>query len=105
MLADHVICGICGKEMYVSVGAEHCPFCNTYGALQFANKCEPEIELTHPLRETMWVCEAGYESSVEYGHGNSEAEAVEDAVSKAGEMPEYYHPEEIWYEETKMQSV
>ena len=100
MLADHVFCGTCMKEMLVNVGAEHCPFCNAYGTLQFRNKHKREVEISYMLQNTKWVCEAGWDASCEYGFGASEEEAVEDAISKGPDTtPEYYYTEEILYEE------
>ena len=100
MLADYVYCGNCGRKMYVSIGAEHCPFCKEYGVLQFVNQCEPDVELQHLMRNVMAV------TSIDFGDsscdivGNSEEENMATANEEIElEYAKHYSTEEFYYEE------
>lgn len=100
MLADHVYCGGCGKEMYTNIGAEVCPFCGEYGMLQYVDASEPEVELQHEPENRKWVGVVEHGVMMEYAIGNTEEEAVQEAVYLAedDEVTGYY-VEEIYYEE------
>lgn len=45
MLADHVKCNWCNKELFVSIGEEICPNCKKEGFLMWMNENKQEVEV------------------------------------------------------------
>lgn len=100
MVVDHVYCGKCGKEMYVNIGVEVCPFCGKYGMLQWVNPEEPEVELNYEPSKTKLVGIVEHGDKTEYAIGDTDQEAIEEAARFAGDDEiTHYYTEEIYYEE------
>lgn len=45
MYADHVLCGVCEKELFVVVTTDVCPNCKVRGGLTFFDEDNPEVEV------------------------------------------------------------
>jgi len=102
MIVDHVFCGNCEKKMYGSIGIEHCPFCKEYGALQFVNDDEPDIEVQHLPEKVMAVTFFDFGDCAYDVVGNSEEENVVIADEKFGLGDlKFYSTEEFYYQEVK----